>query len=481
MGAGKKTLMVQQITESFLLCFISTTIALVIVELLQENFNSFTGKSLSLLQLFSTPMAAVLPLMLFTASVLSGTYIAVALNASRPVQTLRGVTSLSVSGLILRRGMVVFQFAISVIFIVSTLVLYRQLQFMKSELQGINLEQLLVIHGPTNSGEEQAGKNVAFKTALSQIPFVKEYCASNNVPGKGYNFGTDGLKRLESTEKDELKNYKVFISDEKYFDTYGIVLSEGKVFSQENTYDGWGKSGKLMINESAARQLGYTNETPIAGSQVLWDGNAFEITGVIKDYNHLGLQDAIEPVLFLPSVSFYYFTVKMNTENLDDKIANLKALHSEYYPSEPFEFFFAEENYDLQYKQEQQLGTVFIAAAILAILIACLGLFGLVMYTTKQRTKEIGIRKVLGASIMSIVTMLSGEFIRLVLLSLIIGLSIGFWGMSKWLENFEYRTKIGWDIFIISSFLAFGIAILTVSGQAIKSALANPAKSIRND
>jgi putative ABC transport system permease protein len=481
MGAGKKKLMSQQIIESLLLCIISTAIALVIVQVLQSSFNSFTGKSLSLQQLFSAPWAWVLVLMLLAASIISGSYIGVVLNTSKPVQTMRGNIGKSISGLMLRRGMVVFQFTISVIFIVSTLVLYRQLQFMKSETQGLSLEQLLVIQGPTNSGEEQAGKNVAFKDALSQIPFVIDHCASNNVPGKGYNFGTNDIKRVESTEKDEIKNYKVFISDEKYFETYSIELLEGKVFSRENTYDGWGKSQKLMINESAAKQLGFPADKPIAGSQLLWDGTPFEITGVVKDYNHLGLQQAIEPVIFVPSVSFYYFTVKMNTEGLDQKIEDLKSLYAEYYPSEPFEFFFAEENYDLQYRQEQQLGTVFISAAILAILIACLGLFGLVMYTTKQRTKEIGIRKVLGASIISIVTMLSGEFIRLVFLALIIGLSIGAWGMSKWLENFEYRTKIGWDIFILSSLLAIIIALMTVSWQALKSAMADPAKSIRND
>lgn len=481
MGAGKKQLMARQITESLMLCIISSAIALVMVQLLQTPFNSFTGKSLSIQQLFSTPWMWTLGVLLIGASIFSGTYIGIVLNTSRPVQTMRGMASKSMTGLTLRRGMVVFQFAISVIFIVSTLVLYKQLQFMKSELRGLNLEQLLVIHGPTNSGDEQAGKNVAFKSALGQIPFVTAYCASNNVPGRGYNFGTDGIKRLESTAKDELKNYKVFISDEKYFDTYSIELAEGKIFTQENTHDGWGKSGKLMINESAAKQLGYSGKTPIAGSQILWDGNAFEITGVVKDYHHLGLQEAIEPVIFVPSVSFYYFTVKLNTEELDEKIAELKSLYKEYYPSEPFEFFFAEENYDLQYKQEQQLGTVFVAAAILAILIACLGLFGLVMYTTKQRTKEIGIRKVLGAGILSIVKMLSGEFIRLVFLALIIGLSIGAYVMSKWLENFEYRTQIGWDILIISSLLALIIALSTVSGQAFKSAMADPAKSIRND
>ncbi|MBK7428907.1 MAG: ABC transporter permease [Saprospiraceae bacterium] len=481
MGAGKKKLMSQQIIESLLLCVIGTAIALVIVQVLQPTFNSFTGKSLSLQQLFSAPLAWMLVLMLIAASIISGSYIGVVLNTSKPVQTMRGNIGKSISGLMLRRGMVVFQFTISVIFIVSTLVLYRQLQFMKSELQGLSLEQLLVIQGPTNSGEEQAGKNVAFKNALGQIPFVVDYCASNNVPGKGYNFGTNDIKRVESTEKDEIKNYKVFISDEMYFDTYNMELLEGKVFSRENSYDGWGKSQKLMINESAAKELGFTADKPIAGSQLLWDGSPFEITGVVKDYNHLGLQQAIEPVIFVPSVSFYYFTVKMNTEGLDDKIAELKSLYAEYFPTEPFEFFFAEENYDLQYRQEQQLGAVFISAAILAILIACLGLFGLVMYTTKQRTKEIGIRKVLGASIISIVTLLSGEFIRLVILALIIGLSVGAWGMSKWLENFEYRTEIGWDILIISSLLAFIIALVTVSWQAFKSALADPAKSIRND
>jgi putative ABC transport system permease protein len=261
---------------------------------------------------------------------------------------------------------------------------------------------------------------------------------------------------------------------------YGIQFAQGKSFTGDEANSGWNNSKKVLINEKAATQLGFAASENIVGKKILWE-QEYEIAGVVKDYNHLSMRQAIDPMIFLPSVSFVYFTVQTDANNMQGKINALQQLYRQYFPGNPFDYFFADDTFSQQYNSEQQLGKVFIASALLAVIIACLGLFGLAAFTAQQRIKEIGIRKVLGASVAGITQLLSKDFIKLVIISICIASPVAWWAMNKWLQAFAYRISIGWWIFFAAGLLAVLIAWLTVSFQAIKAAIANPVKSLRTE
>lgn len=478
LGASAGQLRLQYLSETLLLTLVSVVLALVLVSVFQNLFNDFTGKPLSLGVLNQGWFWAAAAGLLLMGSLLSGGYVAFVLSSYQPMATLRGKLQGIGKGLFLRKGLVVFQFTISIVFMIATVVLYKQLQYMKSGGSGVNLNQLLVIKGPTVSSDGQAERNVAFKNAMVQLPFVKQFAASNNVPGRGYNFSTEGITRLAPQKGDEKKQYEMFICDNNYFSTYGIGLTEGRVFTQNEAYEGWNKAKKILVNERAASQLGFAPGEPVAGKKILW-GSEFEILGVVKDYNHLALQKAIEPMIFLPSVSFVYFTIQTPENGMRAKLTTINNLYKQYFPGNPFEYFFADETFNKQYSAERKLGSIFSASALVALLIACLGLFGLAAFTARQRIKEIGIRKVLGASVGSIAQLLSKDFLALVLLSIGIAAPLAWWGLNKWLEDFAYRTTISWWVFVLASLAAIAIALATVSYQAIKAARMNPVKNLR--
>ena len=480
LGASRRQLTLQYLSETFLLSLAAVAIAFLLVQVFQNIFNGFTGKALSLQVLNQGWIWFYTILFIMAGSLSSGGYVALVLSSFKPMATIRGKVGNAIKGISLRKGLVVFQFSISIIFIIATLILYQQLQYMKTSDSGMNLSQLLVIKGPTVSSEGQAEKNDAFKNQLSQLPFIKKYAASNNIPGGGYNFSTAGITRLNPEKEDDKKNYNMFISDEKFFDTYGISFVQGKTYTAEEARQGWNKSRKVIINQKAAAQLGFKKTDNIVGKKILW-GEQMEIAGVVKDYHHLSMHKAIEPVIYLPSVSFVYFTIQTDVNNMPAKLGSLGNYYKQFFPGNPFEYFFADEKYSSQFTTEDKLGNVFIAAALVAIIIACLGLFGLASFTARQRIKEIGIRKVLGASVAGIAKLLSTDFLKLIIIAAFIAFPIAWYAMHKWLQDYAYRINISWVVFVIAGVIALMIAVLTVSFQAIKAAVANPVKSLRTE
>lgn len=481
LGASRGQLSLQYLSETLLLTLLSVGLALVIVQLTQGMFNRFMGKELSLAILNQGWFWAGAIACVIIGSLLAGGYVAFVLSSFRPVLAIKGKATMTRGGFSLRRGLVVFQFSISIIFIIATIVLYQQLQFMKTENLGMNLDQLLVIKGPTVSSEQQADRNMAFKDQLSKLPFVKKYSGSNNVPGKGYNFAASHITRLNPATGDDKKSYSMLISDDKYFDTYDISFAQGRAFTADEAQKAWMNAKKVLVNEKAAAQLGFAKGEQVAGQKIIWAGKEYEIGGMVKDYHHLSLHQPIDPIVFLPSTSFVYFTIKTGADNLQQKIATLNTLYKQYFPGNPFEYFFADDTFDRQYASEQQLGNVFIAAAVIAVLIACMGLFGLAAFTAQQRTREIGIRKVLGAGVGNITTMLSRDFVKLVLISVCIASPIAWWALNKWLQDFAYRVTIGWWVFGLAAVIALVIAVVTVSTQAIRAAVINPVQSLRSE
>lgn len=480
LGAARSQLVLQYLMETFILTVASAVIAVTLVNIFQNVFNEFTRKALSLEVLNISWFWLAGILLIIVGSLLSGGYVAFILTSFKPVSTIRGKVDATIKGISLRKALVVFQFTISIVFIIATVILYRQLQYMQTENLGMKLNQLLVIQGPTVSSEEQAERNVSFKNSLAQLPFVNKHAASNNLPGLGYNFFANGIGGLSATEDDKKKSFAMFICDQHFFDTYGIALAQGRTFTTEEAERSWNNIRSVIINEKAAQQLGFDAKKNIIGQKITW-GETYEIVGVVKDYHHLSFREPIQPVIYLGSVSYSFFTIETDTKNMQQKITTLKTLYGNTFPGNPFEYFFADEQYDQQYAQEQQLGNVFIVSACIAILIACMGLFGLAAFSARQRVKEIGIRKVLGASVTHVAMLLSRDFIRLVIIAIVIASPVAWLAMKKWLDDFAYRTEINWWIFLIAGIIAVGIALITVSFQAIKAALANPVKSLRTE
>ena len=480
LGASRAQLVIQYLTETLLLTIAAVALAVLFNYIFQKSFNEFTGKDLSMSVLNNGLFLISGVALVVAGSVLSGTYVAFVLTSFKPITAVRSKIQGFSKGFSLRKGLVVFQFTISIVFIIATIILYNQLQYMKTEKLGMNLDHLLVIQGPTVSSEGQAAKNASFKNSLSQLPFVKKYAASNNVPGVGYNFFTAGITGLNPQKDDDKKSYGMFICDDRFFDTYGISFKQGKSFAKEEAEASWNNVRKVIVNEAAAKALGFDINKDIIGEKIVW-GVPYEVIGLVKDYHHLSFRETIKPTIYLGSVSFSYFTVKMDDNNMEAKIKTLKNLYNSSFPGNPFDYFFADDQYDRQYSEEQRLGNVFIAAAFAAILIACMGLFGLASFSARQRIKEIGIRKVLGASVLDITSLLSKDFIRLVIIAIIIASPIAWWAMNKWLQNFAYRITPEWWIFLSAGVMAVLIAFTTISFQSIRAANANPVKSLRTE
>lgn len=480
LGATRGHLAWKFMSETWILALFALLVAVGLVQLVQPLFNRVLREELSLMNLLNPLGISIVIGVLLIGSLIAGSYVGLVLSAYKPITVLKGKLQHSLQGVWMRKGLVVFQFAVSIVFIIATIVLYKQLNYMQTERLGMNLQQLLVVQGPTLATENQSERNFNFKNRLATFPFIQKVCGSNNVPGQGYNFSTEGITRQLPSPGDEKKGYNMLIVDQNFFDTYGIEFKQGAVFSEYTASRSWNNVRQVVINEKAAAQLGFDPGEQVAGKMIKW-GEEFEVVGVVKDYHHLSLRRSIEPVIYLPSVSYGFFTVRIDVSNLQGKLGQIEKLYKEMFPGNPFEYFFADERFDQQYEQEKALGNVFITASLIAVFIACLGLFGLAAYAAQQRFKEIGVRKVLGASVGDITGLLSKDFIRLVLVAIVIASPIGWWLMNSWLQEFPYRTGINWWVFVVAGMSAIAIALGTVGFQAIKAAKSNPVDALRSE
>ena len=481
-GASKKNLVFQFLTESFIINITAFLFALVLVYLLQPLFNDLIGRELSLQVIGSSSNWVYILLLLFSGSLLSGIYTAFVLAGFKPIQTIKGKISKTTKGVFLRKSLVVSQFAISIILIMATILIESQLHFMQHKNLGINPSQLLVIRGP-QVGQDSNFKQrrSAFQNELKQESFVTDFCATGSIPSGHYNFTTSGFTIPGSKNGDEVKTYSFAIINDRFLPTYQIPLIAGRNFTAPECDVEWNNNSKVLMNETAIKQLGFNNTADALKTPVQWHERPLYIIGIVKDYNHLGLQHAIEPMIFYPQNNPSYFTIRLSPNKLDQKISSLHDLYKTSFPGNPFEYFFVDEHYQQLYQSEMQYANIFTIASAWAIFIACLGLFGLVSFTVELRTKEIGVRKVLGASVTNIVSMISKEFLWLVLIAFVIASPIAWYFMNKWLESFAYHIHVGWWIFGLAGFLAMLIAFATVSLRTINSAKRNPVKSLRTE
>jgi len=481
-GAVKVQLISQFLTEAALINLLSVLIAWGLVFLFLNPFNKLSGLSLDKSYLGQPWFFMLLVLLWIGGSLLSGFYPALVLSSFKPITVLKGKLQTSSRGILLRKGLVVMQFIASIALIAGTLIVYRQLKYMTSRDMGMNINQVMVIERPGIADTSQTAFNSsidAFKNELKKDPAVQAASASFTIPGKQREYKVT-LKKYGVANSDSVI-VRFNSMDYDFLDVFKMKLIAGRKFSPDFPKD---TDTSIIVTETASRLLGFKKPEDAIGKTCALAEFGWNpiIVGVVNDYHQVSLKKPLDPSIF--NCSLYggeYYSLRINTSSLSQTLKHVQHSWTAAFPGNPMEYFFLDDYFNKQYENEKRFEKLFIVFAILAIIVGCIGLFGLSAYTASQRIKEIGIRKVLGASVPDITKMLSKDFLKLVLIAIIIASPIAWWAMNKWLQDFAYRVNISWWIFAIAGTVALFIAMLTVSLQAIKAAIANPVKSLRTE
>jgi putative ABC transport system permease protein len=471
MGSSKKQLILQFLTESLLTTVIAVFLALVLSEIFIHYFAAAFGLSQDFTLINESGFWAVVIGLVLMIGFIAGSYPAFYLSSFQPVEVLSGKLKLGISSSGIRNLLVVLQFAVSICLIICTALVFKQLNFLQERDLGLNKENVLVIANADRLGTH-AG---AFREALGRLPAVKSASISRGLPSKG----VDGDLFVPGSEMKESLLFNFMTADDDFLETLSINLKEGRSFSRDFSSDIMGDENAVIINEAAAQALGW--EKPLGKYLISLrdEGVKLKVVGVAKDFHFRSLHDRIEPLVILPAVSGNYMSVKLQRDYLAS-VESIEKLWEQYAAvGAPFEHSFLEENFNALYTAEQRQGKIFLLFTCLVIFIACLGLLGLSAYATTQRTKELGIRKVLGSSTSGIVQLLSSGFIKLVIIANIIAWPLAWYAMDKWLQSFAYKTAFAWWIFLLAGLGAFTIALLTVSLQSWQAATQNPVKALR--
>ncbi len=476
LGTERRNLISQFLTESTMTAVLSLLLAVGITYLTLPMFNNLASKSMTVQSLFSSRIAPLLIALPFIVGLVAGSYPAFFLSSFKPISVLKGKLDIGGRSRALRSGLVVFQFGASIILIISTIVIFRQLSFIQTKNLGFNKDQVLVIN---NAYALDQNLN-AFKNDLLQLPGVQSATITSYLPVTSSRSDNTFSKEAVLDSKTGL-NMQFWPVDYGYLPTMGIQLAKGRNFSKDFGSD----STAVIINETTAKFLRY--DDPINKKIYGFIGSANDpavsltIIGVVKDFHFESLRRNIDPLCLQLGRSTGSISFKIAAAQVAPILRAAETKWKAMAPVMPYSYQFMDEAFDEMYRVERRVGKIALVFSVLAIFIACLGLFGLATFIAEQRTKEIGIRKVMGCTTSGIVELLSKDFLKLVLIAFIIAVPVGWWFMHKWLEDFAYRTNIGWWIFAIAGFAALGIALLTVSYQAIKAALANPIKSLRTE
>lgn len=485
-GAYKSQLINQFLVESALVNLLSVIIGWGLVVLVLPYFNTLSGLALNFSYLIQPWFLLLIAVLWLVSSLLAGFYPALVLSSFKPITVLKGKLKNSTRGIVLRKGLVVIQFAASIMLIAGTFIVYRQLNYMMNRDIGMNINQVLVVDRPGIMDTSEARRNAsvdAFKNELKKNVAVENVAASLMIPGKQREWKAM-VKKYGDPNSDSVIA-RLNTMDYDFLETYKMKILAGRNFSTAYPND---EDTSMVITESVSRMLGYKTPQDALNKTVVIPqfGNAtFIVVGVVNDYHQVSLKKAMDPTLFICSQyggeSYSIRFHAANANNVEQIIEHTRRAWANAFPGNPFEYFFLDDYFNRQYANERKFGKLFTSFAFLAIIIGCLGLFGLSAYTATQRIKEIGIRKVLGASVSDITTMLTKDFVKLVIVSIVIATPIAWLVMHNWLQEFAYRTAISWWIFAIAGLISLGIALLTVSYQAIKAALANPVKSLRSE
>jgi len=476
LGSMRKNLVTQFLSESILISFISLILALVIAALLLPYFNQLSGKDMTL-DLFLRPWllpAAVL--LMIVVGLIAGSYPAFYLSSFKPVQVLKGKLAKGFKSSWLRSGLVVFQFCISIILVIGTLVIYRQLNYIQNKDIGFNRSHVLIIKNTDVLGKQAK----VFADEVKKLNGVENATMSGYLPTAGWRSDSPLFPDVNADIKSAVST-QIWKVDENYIPTLGMKMAKGRNFSADFPTD----SSAIIINEAAAKLFGFTDplNRPLyyMNDFPKKDLTKYHIIGVVKNFNFNTLREEVTPLCFLYQSQNGSVAFRIHSPNIPNLVSMIQDKFKSLAPEQPFSYSFMDDDFNKIYSNEQRMGGISITFSVLAILIACLGLLGLITFAAEQRAKEIGVRKVLGANAGDIVSMLSKDFLKLVLVASLIAIPIAWIAMNKWLQGFAYRIDISWWILAIAALLAVLIALATIFYQAIKAAVANPVDSLRSE
>lgn len=478
-GSTKSQLVRQFLSEAFLYSLISALLSVVLVLLLIKNFSSVIDESISFQSAFTKEILLSLIIMTVAVALLAGIYPAFYLTSFKPVAVLKGNSFVTKSrkNLLIRNGLVVFQFAISTIMIVGTLVVLQQLKFFRNTDLGFSKENVVVISGTNRLGASEE----TFRQAISQVPGVERAAISTSIPS-GSAFGDSYQPEPENVQTAKEISLFSFMVNDDFIPTLNMKLVQGRNFSKE-----FNDSASVILNEEAVRQIGWKQPVGKWLDYPGGDMTRFKVIAVVRNFNVESLQAPMSAfALFHTSSKTYdlgvsHIVARIRSDDLNKTVEQLESKWKGFVSGEPFDYNFLDAQFDAQYRSEIRLGTIFSLFAALSVFIACMGLFGLCAYVAERRTKEIGIRKVLGASVQSVVMLISKDFLKLTLIATLIAFPVAWWMMNKWLEDFAYRIDIKWTVFLVAGLSTLLIAMVTISFQAIKAAIANPVKNLRTE
>jgi putative ABC transport system permease protein len=477
-GSRRKQLILQFLSESAVMNGIALVLAILLVMIAIPGFNSLSGQKLSFTLFTKYQFWLSLAALFITGVFLSGLYPAFVLSGFRPIEVLKGNMGGTKQSNVLRKSLVVFQFAASLFLLIGTVTVYKQIQYMRKQSLGININQTLVVNAPiVGIDSTYPQKMIAFKDQLSQNTSIKNITVSTSIPGEPVGWNAGGIKLVGADENTQ-KQYRVIGVDYDYMKTFDLKLIAGRAFSKSFGSD----DSAVIFNRKAIEQLGFNKPEEALNKRIDFWGRRYTIVGVTENFHQQSLQDAYEPLILrlIPGVNGY-LSVRTNGADAGKTINVVKAEWNKFFPGNTFDYFFLDEHFDDQYKADQRFGQVFGLFTGLAILVACMGLFGLASFTTIQRTKEIGIRKVLGASVFNILKLLYREFALLLLIAFVIAMPVAWYATSNWLQGYAFRIGVHWTYFVLPFITIVLIALVTVSFQSIKAAIANPAKSLRTE
>ena len=477
-GSQRRQLIVQFLSESALLNGFALLMAIGVVFLAIPGFNRLSGQHLNFSLFGKTDFWIGLAGLFLVGVFFSGLYPAFVLSGFKPIDVLKGKMGATSQGSFLRKALVVFQFTASLFLLIGTVTVYRQIQYMRQQALGINIDQTLIIPPPIVGIDSTfLQKMTSFKQELQQQSSIRDITVSTSIPGEAVGWNAGGIKLVGADESTQ-NQYRVIGVDYDYIKTYGLKLIAGRAFSKEFGSD----KHSVIFNKKGIEQLGFNNPAEAIGKKIDFWGDQYSIEGVTENFHQQSLREAYEPLILrlIPDVNGS-LSIKTKSANAGQTIELVKAEWKKFFPGNTFDYFFLDDHFDEQYKADQRFGQVFTLFTSLAILVACLGLFGLASFTTLQRTKEIGIRKVLGASVSNILRLLFREFAILLVIAFVISVPIAWLTTSKWLQGYAFRIGLQWTFFVFPFIAIVAIALMTVSFQSIKAALANPVKSLRTE
>jgi putative ABC transport system permease protein len=478
LGSLRGQLIRQFLLESLLINGLAVILAFAIILLCIPFFHLLAGKELHFSLLGDSVFWLVLTGLFLTGSFLSGLYPAFVLSSFRPIVVLKGKLAKTGHGAWLRQSLVVLQFAASVILIAGTFAVYSQLHYMQHQDLGVRISQTLVVNGPRVLDSTYDNKLTAFKTEVLRLPGVKQVALSTEVPGSKVNWNAGGIRRV-SDDNTKGNQYRIIGIDHDFLDAFGLKLLKGR-----NFYPGLVDSQSVLFNEAAIQKMGFSKPEAALNQRIDFWGKQYTIVGVVANHHQESLQQGYDAHIFryIPDANSYY-SLKLTGDpaSWPGLITSIQKEWKQFFPGNPFDYFFLDEHFAKQYEADQQFGQTFGIFAGLAIFVSCLGLLGLAAFVVNQRTKEIGIRKIVGANLSNILVLLTKDFIRPVLISFVIAIPVAWYLLQKWLDNYAFRISITFWMFIVPGLLVIAIALLTISTQTLRAASANPSKALRTE